>query len=384
MKAYLDHSATTPVDKEVAKAMLPYFTKKFGNASSLHSFGREAKDALEESREKIAKRLNAKSEEIIFTSGGSESDNLAIRGIAYANKERGKHIITTKIEHPAILESCRLLEKEGFRITYLNVDKEGFVDMGQLERELGKETTLVSVMHANNEIGTVQDIRAIGKLCKANGTYFHTDAVQSFTKEGIDVDKQGLDLVSISSHKIHGPKGIGALYVRKGTKLNPLIHGGRQEQGLRAGTENVAGVVGFAKAVGLATPAEAKKIAVLRDRLISKLLKVENSVLNGPSPSSGKRLCNNVNVGFRFVEGESMLIRLDMEGIACSTGSACSSQSLEPSHVLMAIGMNRPDAHGTLRFSLGRENTKEEIDYVAKVLPPIIEGLRKISPLGRK
>ena len=384
MKVYFDHAATTPVDRAVVKAMLPYFTKKFGNASSLHGFGRDAKEALEESRENIAARINAKPGEIIFTSGGSESDNLALRGIAHANREKGKHIITTRIEHPAVLESCKALEKKGFKVTYLNVDREGFADMGQLERELGEETTLVSVMHANNEIGTVQNLEEMGKLCRKNGTYFHSDAVQSFTKEEIDVERQNLDLVSMSAHKIHGPKGMGALYVRKGTKISPIVYGGHQEQGLRAGTENVAGAVGFAKAVGLATPAEAKKISVLRDRLIGKLLKVGNSALNGPSPSSGKRLCNNVNIGFRYVEGESMLIRLDMRGIACSTGSACSSQSLKPSHVLIATGMGRPDAHGTLRFSLGRENTKEEVDYVAKELPPIIEGLRKISPLGRK
>ena len=382
MKVYLDHGATTPVDKEVVKAMLPYYTKDFGNASSLHQFGQKAKEALENARDVIAKKLNAEPKEIIFTGSGSESDNLAIKGVAYANKDRGNHIITSKIEHPAILETCKSLEKEGFNVTYLGVDKEGFVNLEELKKSITNKTILVSIMHANNEIGTIEPIEEIGRICKEKKVYFHTDAVQSFTKVPIDVKKIDVDLVSISAHKIHGPKGIGALFIKKGTKIQKIIYGGHHENDKRAGTENIPGIVGFAKAVELTNEEHITYMTKLRDKLIASFEKVPNSQLNGPK--GNKKLCNNVNFSFHFIEGESALLRLDMKGIAVSTGSACSSQSLTPSHVLTAIGLRPEIAHGSLRLTLGRENTEKEIDYVLKVLPKIVEGLRRISPLAPK
>ena len=381
MKVYLDNGATTKVDPQVVKAMLPYYSDKYGNASSLHSFGREASKALEESRAIIAKAINAEPEEIFFTSGGTESDNFAIKKIAHSNREKGNHIITSKIEHPAVLNSCKFLESKGFKVTYLAVDKEGFIDLKQLEKSITPQTILVSIMHANNEIGTIQDIEKIGAVCKKHKVYFHTDAVQSFTKVPIDVKKMNIDLASFSAHKLHGPKGIGALYIRKGTNIQPMMHGGSQERKMRAGTENVASAAGFAKAVSLVNRKELAQIQKLRDYLIKKVLSgIPNSKLNG---SKTKRLANNANIAFKYVEGEAMLIRMDLAGIAVSTGSACSSKSLQPSHVLLAIGMDPAEAHGTLRFTLSKFTTKKEADYAVGKLEKIIKDLRSISPLRK-
>jgi cysteine desulfurase len=381
MKAYLDNGATTMVDPKVLEAMKPYFTVKYGNASSLHSFGREANDALEKAREVIAKRINAEPAEIIFTSGGTESDNLAVKGVAYANQEKGNHIITSAIEHPAVLNTCRMLEKKGFKVTYLKVDRFGFIDLKQLKKEINDKTILVTIMHANNEIGTIQDINAIGRICKENGVIFHSDSVQSFTKVPIDVKNTNVDLLSFSAHKIHGPKGIGALYIRKGTSIKKMQHGGSQEFNMRAGTENVAGAVGFAKAVELAKEKDNVYIRKLSNRLINGLKKIPDTLLNGPLGE--KRLCNNVNFIFRFIEGEAMLLHLDAKGIAVSTGSACSQRDLKPSHVLTAIGL-RPDvAHGSIRFTMSKFNTAKEIDYTIKCVKEVVENLRQISPLRR-
>lgn len=381
MKVYLDNGATTRTDPEVVKTMLPYFTEKYGNASSLHQTGQESKMALEEDRHVIAKRINAKDDEIIFTSGGTESDNFAIKGVAYANKEKGNHIITSKIEHPAVLRSCEELEKEGFKITYLDVDGEGFVNLSQLKKSITNKTILVSIMLANNEIGTIQDIEEIGEICKEKKVLFHTDAVQGFCKIPIDVKKINVDLISLASHKLHGPKGVGALYIRKGTKIKRISDGGPQEFKLRAGTENIPGIVGFAKAVKLWTDKDTKKNLELRDYLIDEILKkIPEAILNGPRE---KRLCNNVNFSFKYIEGESLGGYLDAKGICSSSGSACSSKDLKPSHVLMAIGLSHEIAHGSLRLTLGRFNTKEEIDYVLENLPKIVQKLRKVSPLAR-
>jgi len=380
-RIYLDHGATTPVDKEVVKAMLPYLTEKFGNASSIHSFGQEAKDALESSRERIAKKLGAKPNEIIFTSGGSESDNLAIKGVAHAYRKKGNHIITSSIEHPAVLGACKSLAEEGFDITYLEVDKEGFVKPDDVERAITKKTILVSIMHANNEIGTIEPIEEIGKICKSKGVLFHTDAVQSFTKVPIDVNKMNIDLLSISAHKIYGPKGVGALYIREGVKIKKMIDGGHHEFDMRAGTENIPGIVGFAKAVELTNENQIKYMTNLRNKLIKGLLKIPDTILNGPDRKNlSRRLCNNVNISFKFVEGESILLRLDDKGIAVSTGSACSSRSLKPSHVLLAIGLPPQIAHSSIRFTLGRENTIQEINYTIKTTKEVVEELRKLSP----
>lgn len=381
MKVYFDNGATTMVDKEVVKAMQPYFTEKFGNASSLHNFGQEAKEALEKSREVIAKRINADPNEIIFTSGGTESDNLAIKGIAYANKDKN-HIITTKIEHHAVEKTCEALEKQGFKMTWLDVDKDGFIDLEKLKKEITEKTILVSIIHGNNEIGTIQDIETIGKLCKEKNIYFHTDAVQSFTKTEIDVKKQNITLATFSAHKIHGPKGIGALYIKKGTKLKKLIHGGPQENNLRAGTENIPYIVGFAKAVELAKQEDCKEMEKLRDYFIEKVEKeIPEVKLNG---SRKERLCNNINIIFKYIEGEALLLRLDDQGIAVSTGSACSSRELKPSHVLTAIGVPPAMAHGSIRFTLSRFTTKEELDYTIKHLKEVVQELRNLSPLWRK
>ena len=383
VKVYVDNSATTRTDPEVVRAMEPYFVEKYGNASSLHQWGQEASEALKVAREAVAKRVGASPKEIVFTSGGTESDNLAIKGAVYANKEKGTHIITSKIEHPAVLNTCKELEKEGFKVTYLGVDSEGFVDLEELKKSITPKTVLVSIMHANNEIGTIQDIGAMGKICHEKGVLFHTDAVQSFTKVEIDVAKDNVDLMSMSSHKIHGPNGVGALYIKKGVKVKKLSDGGHHEFDVRGGTENVPGAMGFAKAVMLAGPEGTKKMEGLRDYLIDRILKeIPGSSLNG-TRNKGKRLCNNVNVAFRHIEGESILLKLDMNGIAVSTGSACSSQSLEPSHVLLAIGMRHEDAHGSIRFSLSRENTKEEMDYIVENLKEVVAELRKLSPLGK-
>lgn len=382
---YMDHGATTPVDPLVVDAMLPYFTEKFGNASSLHSFGQEATSALEQSRQQVAASIGAKPEEIIFTSGGTESDNLAVKGVAYRNSDKGKHIITSTIEHPAILNTCAYLEKEGFEVTYVAVDSDGIIDMDELKKATRDDTILISVMHANNEIGTIQPISDISKLAKEKSIYLHTDAVQSLGKISVNVDELGVDLLSLSSHKIHGPKGVGALYVRKGTLLQALAHGGSHEHRMRAGTENISGIAGFAKAVALADERlvdDAKHMTQLRDSLIGKVMDSIDDVELSGHPTN--RLPNNVNLRFSFIEGESMLLFLDMKGIAISTGSACSSKSLEPSHVLTAIGLRPEDSHGSLRITLGKDNTHEEVDYVVDALVEVVGRLRAMSPIAGK
>ena len=381
-RIYLDHAATTPTRPEVVKTMLPYFTDAFGNPSSIHSYGQEAKGAIEEARTKVAELIGARSEEIIFTSGGTEADNFALKGVAYANERKGNHIITTSIEHHAVMEVCKFLERRGFRITRLPVDKYGLVDPDDVKKAITDKTILISVMHASNEVGTIEPVQEIGKIAREAGVYFHTDAVQTVGHIPVNVDKLKVDLLSISAHKLYGPKGAGALYVRKGTKLVSLMHGGEQEKRRRAGTENVPAIVGLGKAVELAgqeVGKEAERLAYLRDKLIEGLgEKIDHIRLNG-HPT--RRLPNNVNVSVDFVEGESLLLNLDLEGICASTGSACSSASLEPSHVLLALGLPAEQAHGSLRFTLGRENTEADVERVLEVLPGIVAKLRAMSPL---
>lgn len=382
MKVYLDHAATTPVAREVLEAMIPFFSEKFGNASSLHAYGREARKALEESREKVAKLINAEPEEIIFTGSGTESDNLAIKGIAFLHRKG--HIITSSIEHPAVLETCHYLQRKGFEVTFLPVDKYGLIDIDEIEKAIREDTILISIMHASNEIGTIEPVEEIGKIASKNNIIFHTDAVQSVGKIEVDVKKLNVDLLSMSSHKIHGPKGVGALYIRKGIKIEPVLHGGGHERGLRSSTENVAGIVGFAKACEIAgnrMEKDAEKMTKLRDKIIKEVLKIEETYLTG-HPT--KRLPNHASFYFRGIEGESLVLMLDSKGIATSTGSACSSKKLQPSHVLLATGVKPEDAHGSLRVTLGRENTEEEIEYFLDVLPQIVEDLRKISPMWHK
>ena len=380
----MDHSATTPVAPEVLAAMLPYFGEKFGNASSLHRSGREAKEALEDSREKVAALLGARADEIIFTSGGTESDNLALKGIARKNRKLGKHIITTQIEHPAILETCRALEKDGFEVTYLPVTGEGLVELSTLEASIRPDTILISVMHANNEVGTIQPLEEIGRLAAERDIYLHSDAVQSVGKIPVNVDDLGVDLLSLSAHKLYGPKGVGALYIRKGTKLESIIQGGGHERRLRSGTENISGIVGLARAAEMAErdmPREAERLAGLRDRLAELVLgKVKDAWING---TMKKRLPGNLNFGFKYVEGESLLLFLDSKGICVSTGSACSSHKLEPSHVLMSLGLKAEECHGSLRITLGMSNTLDEVEYVAESIVEAVERFRGISALGR-
>ena len=384
-RIYLDYAATTPTDPEVVKAMSPYFTDKFGNPSSIHSFGQECKAVIEKDRETIGSLLGAKQEEIIFTSGGTESNNFAIKGIAYANSPRGNHIITSSIEHHAVIEPCKFLEKNGFEVTSLPVDKDGLVNPEDVKRAITDKTILISIMHANNEIGTIEPIAEIGRIAKEKEICFHTDAVQSFGHLPISVDEFNVDLLSISAHKLYGPKGVGALYVRKGTRMVSFMHGGEQERRRRASTENVPGIVGFGKAAETAKTSmdeEAKKLTILRDKLINDIFeKIEKVRLNG-HPT--RRLPNNINVSIEFVEGESMLLSLDMEGIAASTGSACSSSTLEPSHVLLALGLSPELAHGSLRLTLGRYTKEEEIDHVLEILPSIVDKLRSMSPLYKQ
>lgn len=375
---YLDNGATTKVDDQVVKEMLPYFSENYGNSASLHLKGIEAKDALEKARKIIAKSINAEQEEIIFTSGGTESNNFALKAIAFENKEKGNHIITTKVEHKSILETCKWLANNGFEITYLDVDKDGFVNAKDLEKAITKKTILFSVIHGNNEIGTINDLESLGEVCKINNVYFHTDACQSYTKTTIDANKMNLDLVTINAHKIHGPKGVGALYVRRGTKLKVWQHGGAHEFGLRAGTENISGIVGFAKAVELANKKHIDQMTKLRDKLINGILEIPDVSLNGPRD---KRLCNNVNVSFKGIEGEAIGGYLDSFGICSSTGSACSSLKLEPSYVLKAIGKTNEQANGSLRLTLSRFTTEEEIDFVLKKLPEVVKKLRSFSPI---
>ncbi len=379
---YMDHSATTPVDPAVTETMFPYFSEKFGNPSSLYQIGREARRAVEEARQKVADLIGAKKEEIIFTGSGTESDNLAIKGCAYKNRKKGNHIITSSIEHHAVLHTCKYLETQGFKVTYLPVSEEGLVDPADVEKAATQGTTLITVMHANNEIGSIQPIEEIGKIAKEKNITFHTDAVQTAGKIPVNVDSLDVNMLSISAHKLYGPKGAGALYIRKGTLLEPLLHGGGHERNIRSSTENVPGIVGFGKAAELAKERlpEAGKTSRLRDSLIKGLLEIKDSYLNG-HPT--KRLPDNVNVRFSYIEGESMILNLDMKGVAASTGSACSSTSLEPSHVLLAIGLKHEEAHGSLRLTLGRGNTQEDVDQVVSVLPDIVNKLRMISPLAR-
>lgn len=378
---YFDNAATTKLDPKVIKEMMPYFDVKYGNASSTHTKGREAKNALEKARKVIAKSIGASPDEIIFTSGGTESNNIAIKSVAFTNKDKGNHIITTKIEHDCVLNTCKWLEKQGFIVTYLDVDREGFVSPEALEKAITPKTILVSIIHGNNEIGTIQDLKALGEVCRKHKVYFHTDACQSYTKTELNVNKMNLDLVTLNAHKIHGPKGVGALYIRRGTNIGTWQHGGGHERNLRSGTENIPGIVGFAEAVKQASNSKhIKHMTRLRDMIIEGIEKsIPECKLNGPR--GDKRLCNNINFYFARVEGEAIGGYLDLKGIASSTGSACSSHSLEPSHVLQAIGMSKAEANGSLRLSISRFTTEEEVNYLLKVLPPIIKKLRMISPL---
>jgi len=378
---YLDYAATTPVAPEVMKRMEPYFSEKYGNASSLHSLGREAKRALEESRAAVAAFLKADPSEIVFTSGATEANNLAVKGTAMANRTKGKHVITSRIEHPCVMESCRWLEKQGFEVTYLPVDGNGLVDPAALEKAVRKDTILVSIMHANNEIGTVEPVKELAAVCQKKGVAFHTDAVQAYGKVPLSMD--GVSMLSASGHKIYGPKGVGILFAKSGTRLEPLMSGGGHERGFRSGTENVAGAVGFAAATELMRKemaTEAERQTKLRDALIKSMLSVPESRLNGHAT---KRLPNNTNFSFAYIEGESLILRLDDAGVMASTGSACSSPKLEPSHVLLALGLPHALAHGSLRMTLGRTTMRQDVDYVAGVLPGIVEDLRKISPFGK-
>ena len=384
-RVYLDYAATTPTDPEVVKAMEPYFFDKFGNPSSIHSFGQEAKKAMEDSRQTLASLLNAKPEEIIFTSGGTESNNFAIFGVAHALEKRGNHIITTAIEHHAVTEPCKFLEKKGFKVTYVAVDKYGLVSPKEIEKAITDKTILISVMHANNEIGTIQPIAEIGKIAKSKGIYFHTDAVQTVGHIPVNVDELNVDLLSLAAHKFYGPKGAGALYVRKGTRIESFLLGGDQEKGKRASTHNVPGIVGLGKAIELCQAKmdeEAKFQIGLRDRLINEVThKISELYLNG-HPT--KRLPNNANFSIKYIEGESILLNLDMLGIAASTGSACTSSSLEPSHVLLAIGLPHEIAHGSLRISLGRWTEESDTDFLLENLPEIVTKLRAMSPLYKE
>lgn len=382
---YLDNSATTRTDNEVLQAMLPYFSESYGNPSSIYKIGRDNKKAIEEAREKVAQVLNCEPQEIYFTAGGSESDNTAIRGIAYANKNKGNHIITSKIEHPAVLETCKQLEKEGFEVSYIGVDENGILNLDELRSAIKPTTTLISIMFANNEIGTIQPIKEIGELAKSHGIAFHTDAVQAVGSVRIDVQELNIDALSLSGHKFYGPKGIGALYVRKGIKFDKFINGGHQERNKRAGTENVPGIVGLGKAIEIAYrdfDEHTKQIKALRDYYVSQVVKrIPYIKVNGDMES---RLPGNSNISFRFIEGEGLLLNLDLKGICASSGSACTSGSLDPSHVLLAIGLSHEIAHGSLRISIGKYNTKEEIDYLIDSLVEIVQRLRDMSPLWEK
>jgi len=379
---YLDYAATTPIRPEVLEAMMPYLTKEFGNPSSLYTLGRTARGAVEDARDRIAAFIGADPREIIFTSGGTEADNFAIKGVAWANEKKGSHIITTPIEHHAVLEPCQFLQKRGYELTFLPVDEHGMVDPADVGKLVTDKTILVSVMHANNEVGTIEPLAEIGKITREKGVYLHTDAVQTFGHIPVNVDELNVDLLSVSAHKLYGPKGIGFLYVRRGTRMVQFMQGGGQENNRRAGTHNVAGIVGLAKAVEIAEKEmaeEERRIAELRDYLIRNIIeKIPNVRLNG-HPT--KRLPNNVSVCLVGAEGEAILLSLDMEGISSSSGSACTSGTLDPSHVLLAMGVPAEIAHSSLRLTLGDHTTKEDIDYVLEVLPPIVERLRAMSPL---
>ncbi len=379
---YLDHAATTYVKPEVFEAMKPYFTEHFGNASSIYTIGRDSKKAVEEAREKVAKAIGAQAREIYFTGSGSEADNWALKGIAEANRKKGNHIITSAIEHPAIMESCKYLAGQGFEITYLPVDSDGIVSLEELKKAIKSTTILISIMFANNEIGTIQPIQEIGAIAREKGIVFHTDAVQAVGNIAIDVEKLNVDLLSLSGHKFYGPKGAGALYVRKGVKITSFIHGGHQERGKRASTENVPGIIGLGRAIELAAgnmEEYNKKLINLREKTIEGLMaKIPYIKLNGHRT---KRLPGNVNISFQYIEGESLLLMLDMINVCGSSGSACSSGSLDPSHVLMAIGLPHEIAHGSLRLSFGEENTEEDVDFILEEIPKIVNRLRDMSPL---
>lgn len=384
-RRYFDYAATTPVDPGVLEEMLPYFKDSFGNPSSIYSYGREAKKAVEEARSKIANLIGADSKEIFFTAGGSEADNWAIKGIAMKLKDKGNHIITSKIEHHAVLHVCQYLEKHGFEVTYLPVDENGFINLKDLKNSITNKTILISIMFANNEIGTIQPVKEIGEIAKEHNIYFHTDAVQALGNTKINVNDMNIDLMSMSSHKIYGPKGVGALYIKKGVKIDPFIHGGAQERRKRAGTENVPGIVGFGKAAEIASNSleeHIKRTVKLRDKLITGILEnIDYVRLNGDPI---KRLPGNVNVSIEFVEGEALLLNLDMIGVCASSGSACTSGSLDPSHVLLAIGLPHEIAHGSLRLTIGRYTKEKDIDYVIEELPKIVDKLRAMSPLYEK
>lgn len=384
-QVYLDYAATTPTDPEVIKAMQPYFFDKFGNASSIYSLGQEAHAAIEDSRSILASFLGARPEEIVFTSGGTESNNFAIEGVALALEKKGNHIITTAIEHHAVSEPCKFLEKRGFKVSYIGVDKYGLVSCDDIKKAITDKTLLISVMHANNEIGTIQPIAEIGKIAKDKGIYFHTDAVQTVGHIPLNVNELNVDLLSLSGHKFYGPKGVGALFIRKGTRIERFLHGGDQERGRRASTYNTPGIVGLGKAIELCRDKMNDEAAFqinLRDKLIKTIPeKISDAILNGHST---RRLPNNVNFSLKYIEGESILLNLDMQGIACSTGSACTSTSLEASAVLLAIGLPHEIAHGSLRITLGRWTKQEDIDYFLECLPKIVEKLRAMSPLYEK
>ena len=384
-RVYLDHNATTPVDPEVLAAMLPFFADEFGNASSIHSFGQRTRAAVERARESVAALVGARPAEIVFTSGGTESDNHAIFGVVAAARGERKHVITTAIEHHAVLNACQAVERSGVEVTYLPVGREGRVDPDDVRRSIRPETVLITVMHANNELGTLQPIEEIGRIAAEADVYFHTDAVQSAGKVALNVDRLGADLLSISGHKLYAPKGVGALYVRKGTRLKPLLYGGHHERDRRPGTENVAGIVGLGRAAELAQrslPEQSARMAALRDRLEQGLLEqVPHAQVNG---SREHRTPNTTNITFPFIEGEALVIALDLKGLACSTGAACSSGAIEPSHVLTAIGLPPEDARASLRFSLGRENTEEDVAFALTVIPSAVEHLRELSPAYKK
>jgi len=383
MRIYLDHNATTPLRPEVLEAMLPFFRETFGNPSSVHHFGREAHQHLEAARAQVAAAIRAQPEEIVFTGGGTEADNLAIQGAVFANRKKGNHIITSRIEHHAVLRTCQFLEKQGFPVTYLPVTNEGRVDPEEAKRAIRKETVLITIMAANNETGVLQPIREIGALARGNGIIFHTDAIQALGKIPLSVEETPADLISLSAHKIYGPKGVGALFIRKGVRVQPLILGGHHEHGKRAGTENVAGIAGFGKACALAVAElgeESARLTLLRNRLCSDIgEKIESVHLNG---HPAERLPNTLNLSFAFVEGEGIVLGMDMKGVAVATGSACTSGTLEPSHVLSAMGVEPALAQGSIRFSLGRENTLEEIRYTVDALAAVVARLRSMSPFA--
>ena len=384
-RIYLDYAATTPMRSEVLEAMQPYLTEVFGNPSSIYSYGHEAKAGVDKARTAVASLLGAREEEIVFTGGGTEADNFAIKGIGFANRSKGNHIITSSIEHHAVLETCQFMETQGFAVTYLQVDKYGMVDPDDVKNAITPETILITIMHANNEIGTIQPISEIGRIAREAGVYFHTDAVQTAGHIPSDVNELNVDMLSTSAHKLYGPKGVGALYLRKGTRIIPLIHGGEQENNRRASTENVAGIVGFGKAAELAKlelKVESTRIAAMRDRLVNSMEKnIDEIQLNGHRT---RRLPNNINLTVAYTEGESIVLNLDLKGICVSTGSACTSSSLEPSHVLVAIGLPQEIAYSSFRMTLGKWNTDEDIDRVIQVLPEVIADLRAMSPLYKK